>query len=391
MKISISTGSSVCIANNYIKELQIILKNFNLEHFLEENILNIPQGYIGFLTINDLEIEILPSIKYLSPIDYIRLLDSQNIIDDDSNSMIGASINENLDYIAKKFNDLLIQLCNIGLPKKYIKTVKYDRYISGNIKIPDSYIRYRLNQEPTFKISKNDLSRNNSVNRIIKQAYLKLKNLNLIPKNTTFERAFAYISEMTHADIINCDNTSFAKHEKILLATYEFAKLIIKNISFSTGYNKGNINILINSNDLYEKYLFDVLNKYVDNIHFEYHKNKKIALYYQETEIVTSIPDIVYKGLNPAIIDAKNKNFEKFFNTQDFYQLYTYCSLFNTSIGCLVYPTKNETCLKKVITPLNNNLNLYAIGLPIGCTNRQEQTNAIKDFCDNVTSILSFN
>lgn len=391
MKISISTGSSICIANNYINELQNILKNFKLEHFLDGNILNIPQGYIGFLAINDLEIEIQPSVKYLSSMDYIRLLDSQNIIDDDSNSMVGTNINENFDYIAKKFNYLLIQLCNIGLPKKYIKTIKYDRYISGNIEILDSYIRYCLNQEPTFKILKNDLSRNNSVNRIIKQAYLKLKKINLITKNATFERIFANISEITHADIINCDNISFAKHEKILLATYEFAKLIIKNISFTSGYNKGNINILINSNDLYEKYLFDVLNKYVDNIHFEYHKNKKIALYYQETGIITSIPDIVYKGLNPAIIDAKNKNIEKFFNTQDFYQLYTYCSLFGTSIGCLIYPTKDKTCLKKVITPLNSNLNLYAIGIPIGCANKQDKVKAIKDFCDNVTSVLSFN
>lgn len=391
MKISISTGSSICIANNYINELQNILKNFKLEHFLDGNILNIPQGYIGFLAINDLEIEVQPSVKYLSSMDYIRLLDSQNIIDNDSNSMVGTNINENLDYIAKKFNYLLIQLCNIGLPKKYIKTIKYDRYISGNIEIPDSYIRYCLNQEPTFKIFKNDLSRNNSVNRIIKQAYLKLKKINLITKNATFERIFANISEITHADIINCDNISFAKHEKILLATYEFAKLIIKNISFTSGYNKGNINILINSNDLYEKYLFDVLNKYVDNIHFEYHKNKKIALYYQETGIITSIPDIVYKGLNPAIIDAKNKNIEKFFNTQDFYQLYTYCSLFGTSIGCLIYPTKDKTCLKKVITPLNSNLNLYAIGIPIGCANKQDKVKAIKDFCDNVTSVLSFN
>lgn len=391
--IKIKTGNSVVITENISSDISPILEKLGFSYWLKENfILKISQGYIGQIVTNKNNISISPSISYLSTINYLKLITPN--LEDISNG-------QNLDYIQddkvslfiiNKFFDLLHLLIKEGIPYKYINSTSYSNYFVGNVDIIETFSRVQLNLTPVVKSNVQSLSINYFVIVILWQAYDKVIKNNPSLKNAFIEKIFFYVEKQKYTNIqIYKFRTNFHRNETILASAYNFAKLIIMDMNILTGHESLNASLLINSNLIFEEFIMKLFNTFLPNEPFIYHDGlKTIAFANHKSNLVSIEPDILYKGIETIVFDVKNKDFNKMFSNNDFYQLYTYCRAYKSKKGVLIYPSNENSTSIKVLTSFDKDIVFYAISIDISKSSNSERLQSYNDFLKNINDVISF-
>jgi 5-methylcytosine-specific restriction enzyme subunit McrC len=393
MKIlKIKSGTKIWLDNDNLNDVNILLKSLNSEHFLDGNYLIIPQGYVGKIITKNLEIIIEPSIDYLTNIDYLRLILNDKLADSQNNSL---SYDKNIDiskFIIDQFLNNLQKLVKQGIPPQYKNTQIISQYLQGNVNFFESFLRIKLGIEPYFITYTQKIEMDYFVMRVIKKAYQKL--IANFPNYQQFEitKTLNYITnESIRVERLKNIRLNFNKQEKYLANAFEFACLILQNMSYKNIGNDLSFSLIINSNILFERYMVNFLQKSFPNDTFKYKDSIKVADYKKQNKQKISIePDIIYKGSHTVIIDIKNKNFDRAVINADFYQIYTYCKALNSDTGVLIYPYY-QNVEPVIINPIfDEKIRIYALGIDITQSLILNVNKAQSYFIENIEPILKY-
>lgn len=388
----VKTGLSVVLPTDFLNDIQKELKELGCSHWIkEDNLLKISQGYIGEICGNEYKILITPNIHYLTTKDYLRLVAYESNLFYDGNDLDFVQSDNLGIYIIDLFLEYMHQLIQEGIPYKYIDKVKYNNFFTGNINIEETYMRYMLNTKPVVKTVAQELSINYFTIVVLWQAYNKVLQRFKNKKNPYIDRAFLQLEKKEYSkNEINTKKVFFHKNETTLSNAYTFAKLIINNINISHGAEHLTSSILINSNSVFEKFIFKLFRNYLPDEPFVYHDRQLGIAFSEDIEKVRIEPDILHKGIKTTVLDVKNKNFDKNYSNSDFYQIYTYCKAYNSSLGILIYPSVEETKSFKILTSFDSNITLYAISLNIKDMEVADRLNAYQEFLSNIMEIINF-
>jgi len=391
-ELTIKTGSHILLPEKILKDIQPTLKDLNLSHWIKENnILEISQGYVGQCFGEKYQFTITPAINYLSTMDYIKLINPNNELLSEGNSYEFIENNQTSSFIIEKYIKLLSNLIKEGIPQKYIDTTKYSNFFSGNVDIVETYSRMIKQEKPFVKSNKQQLTINYFVIIILWQSYDKIIKAYPNFKNPYIEKIFFYVEKKKFSTFqINNFTTYFHRNESLLENCYIFAKIIINNMDIIGGNDILKSSLILNSNIIFEEFIAKLFNTLLPNEPFNYHEGKKTIANTELKNIVSIEPDIIYKGLNTIILDVKNKNYEKSFSNNDFFQLYTYCKAYNSKIGILIYPSNLQSESIKVLTKFDDKITFYAISIDITKKNYQERIKSYHDFIQNIQEVINF-
>jgi 5-methylcytosine-specific restriction endonuclease McrBC regulatory subunit McrC len=391
-KIEVKTGLSVVLPTDFLNDIQKELKELGCSHWVkEDNLLKISQGYIGEICGNDYKVLITPSIHYLSTKDYLRLVAYESSLFYDGNDLDFMQSDNLGIYIIDLFLEYIHQLIQEGIPYKYINKVKYNNFFTGNINIEETYMRYMLNTKPVVKTVAQELSINYFTIVVVWQAYNKILQRFKDKKNPYIDRAFLKLEKKEYSKTeINTKKVFFHKNEATLSKAYTFAKLIINNMNISRGEEQLTSSILIDSNSVFEKFVFKLFRNSLPDEPFVYHDRQLGIAFSENVEKVYIEPDILHKGIKTTILDVKNKNFDKHYSNSDFYQIYTYCRAYKSTLGILIYPSVEETKSYKILTRFDSDITLYAVSLNIKDMKLKDRLNAYQSFIKHIMEIIDF-
>lgn len=380
------------MTTDLLEDIKPTLKSLDYLYWIKDNdVLKISQGYVGQIFGNKHSITIYPSISYLNTSDYLRLIMHESNLFQDGNNFDYIEDDKITDYIIDNFFILLHKLIKEGIPRKYINNTKNTDYFVGNVNIEQTYFRYTMQIQPYISSVLQILSINYFSIAVLWQAYDKIIKKYPTYKNPFIDKVFINVNKIKHTKLeINNHRMFFHKNEKTLSNAYNFAKLIVNDMNILSGHNTFTSSILINSNDIFEKFIFKLLNSFLPDEPFIYHEGKKTIAHDENTEKVSIEPDILYKGLDTVVIDVKNKNFNKNFSNNDFFQIYSYCKAYNTKKGILVYPSNQESNSIKVLTTFDEDITLFALSINITDSNLNDRTKSYQDFVEKLKEIIHF-
>lgn len=392
-KFNIYADDSIFIEDEFRTELKGILSQLNLSDSLtKEGILKLPKGSIGRITTPELDITIKPNLWYLKSIDYLRLVDENGVISEEDDKLLSyINSDDILNYLVKKFDYYLKDLSLKGFPKRYKTYKKYSDFFTGNVELENTIIRNKLGINPSVSTIRNLLNTDYYELKVIKRAYSKLLNSNLVDREPVILRNFSYIKDGNIFDKqIRSYKPHFGRHENEMKATYELALMILDNMNLGRGFSEMSSSLIIDSISIMETFVFYILRKFVDEYLFHYHTETIPIAERENRGQITCTPDIIYKGVNKAVIDVKNKNYDKNFLTPDLYQLRTYCENFDSKIGILVYPYYQNSNPQRLSYYKDRSINLYAVGINITEVTHAGRMDSLNLFAENVKQILSF-
>ncbi|WP_216831696.1 McrC family protein [Alkalihalobacterium elongatum] len=355
--INIYENSSYTLDKRYINEFkQFLDDNKDLPMILQGETIIFDNYTIGSIRIKDLIINIQPRISKLSSNHYLEMqLYNEGLLSDKISSLLG----ENESFgIQENLIDLFLQeafvLVNHGVEGDFVKVKEETNQIRGKIlvnqispinlfqdKIPIEYEVHTLNT-PYNKIIKLAMDKVRILTR--KGKHIKLHAL----VNSYFDEIDVDITDLTlllqqKEDKIHFENEKYP----IVLG---LAEKILKDLKMNLKSNQvTSSSYLVNSNNLFEKYVRKVLSKHIKLNVTKWDKAKKMGKFKVGTDeyIKSYSPDIMIDYHNDtnsafAVLDAKNKdisNHNKIGELSDLYQLLFYCYALNSSYGGLIYPS----------------------------------------------------
>ncbi len=391
-ELQLKTGDSVILSNDILNDIKHTLENLGHLHWIKDNeLLKISQGYIGQIFGENNSLVISPSISYLSTLDYLKLVTPDSDLLQDGDNFEFIEDNKISMFIIEKYMNLLHKLIKEGIPRKYIDSSQYSNYFSGNVDIPETYSRVLMEQKPFVKSNIQTLSINYFVVVILWQAYDKIIKEYPSLKNPFIEKVFFYVNKMKFSNLqIKNFRTYFHKNEALLADSYTFAKLILNDMNVLAGSDMLKTSLLINSNIIFEEFISKLFSTLLPNESFVYHDGQKAIAQTISKKLVSIEPDILYKGLETIILDVKNKDYNKMFSNNDFFQIYTYCKAYKSKTGVLIYPANQASESIKVLTTFDEDITLYAISIDITKKSNNERMKSYEDFIDNIRDIIYF-
>lgn len=230
------------------------------------------------------------------------------------------------------------------------------------------------------------------VMRVIKKAYKKLIANFPNYQQSEITKTLNYISnESIRLEILKNLRLNFNRQEKYLANAFEFACLILQNMSYKNIGNDLSFSLIININILFERYMVNFLQKNFSNDTFKYKDSIKVANYKKQNQQKISIePDLIYQGSHKVIIDIKNKNFDRAVINADFYQIYTYCKALNSDTGILIYPYYQNVEPVIINILFDKKIRIYALGIDITQSLIINVNKAQSYFIQNIESILKY-
>lgn len=317
-------------------------------------------NYVGFIKLSTVSIEILPKIN-LSHTDHhqsrralINMLNKSKILNF-SYSNIGMlniynmSLNEILALIfAKTLQRELVK----GPYLEYINIEENTKALKGSIVVKE-HIKNISRSKSDVYCRFEEFSIDNRLNQILNTCITKcIKEVINSDTLKILRHLKVVYSDVSTIDFSNSKELDFkftrlnSRFESSLL----LAKMILQGY-FSTG-NKGedkSFAILFEMNDVYERYITNLLIMHLDDyiIHSQHTKHKLLMNEKTNKSIFSLKPDIVIEqNKNPKIIiDTKWKKLDYNANRhgvkrEDFYQMYAYLTKYkDANAAILLYPS----------------------------------------------------
>lgn len=356
-------NSSLFIPETVLPELNGLLLKLGAEKYLEGNILNIPNGIIGYLETDALKIEIQPSISSFTCQDYLRLISPTESLSYSSTGYLGMDDSESMsEYIVSEFYLALQAEIKEGLPRRYSVKEKLSDYAVGNTDFVRSYERAMCYKTPTFLTTEAELSHNYFILQVIKAAY------NKICKHSGKYTDYLIISALSGVTVplqikeLLEQPVHFARNEQGLGYIYELAKIIINNMDSMSKDDDYEMSILVNANKIFEDFVFSLLVSLFPRERFESSVENNITTGNKQ---LLSYADIVFYGQRTVVIDAKNKNYSGSPSNADYYQMFSYLHTYEASTAVLVYPHYQDELCRQVVPITDNKLKIYMLPVNI--------------------------
>lgn len=320
-------------------------------------------NYVGFIKLSTVSIEILPKID-INRNDYggsrkalLNMLNKSGIIKFNYSDLGMLSIYKmNLEEIlALIFSKTLQSQLIRGPYLEYVNVEENSKALKGSILVKEhikNISRYRSDVFCKFEEFSIDNTLNQIFNTCIKKIIRNIKSSETLKILSHINVVF---SEVGYIDVNNKKILDYKFNR--LNSRFEPSLLLAKILlnGFSSIGNKGDdksFAILFEMNDVYEKYITNLLklnlNKY--SVHHQHSKYKLLKNEKTDRDIFSLKPDIVIEvdGKEELIIDTKWKNIDKNLNRygvkrDDFYQMYAYLTRYKDSKSAiLLYPSSGN-------------------------------------------------
>ena len=320
-------------------------------------------NYVGFIKLSTVSIEILPKI-YINSSDYdgsrkalLNMLNKSGIVKFNYSSLsmlniYDMNLNEILSLI---FAKTLQKQLSRGAYLEYINIEENTKSLKGRILVKDHIKNISRGSSNVF-CKFEEFSINNKLNKIFKTCIYKIvrnvKNFETIKILSHMQVVF---SEVNYIDTSSKDNLDykFTRLSSRFEESFLLAKMILG--SYSSIGNKGSdksFAILFEMNDVYERYITNLLRRNLDKyiIHSQHNKYKLLRNEKTDRDIFSLIPDIVIEVDNKEriIIDTKwkklNPNINRYgVDREDLYQMYAYLTRYkDVKASILLYPSAHE-------------------------------------------------
>lgn len=320
-------------------------------------------NYVGFIKLSTVSIEILPKID-INKNDYegsrkalLNMLNKSGIINFNYSELGMLSMYKmNLEEIlALIFSKTLQSQLMRGPYLEYVNVEENSKALKGSILVKEhikNISRYRSDVFCKFEEFSIDNTLNQIFNTCIKKIIRNIKSSETLKILSHINVVF---SEVGYIDVNNKKILDYKFNR--LNSRFEPSLLLAKILlnGFSSIGNKGDdksFAILFEMNDVYEKYITNLLklnlNKY--SVHHQHSKYKLLKNEKTDRDIFSLKPDIVIEvdGKEELIIDTKWKNIDKNLNRygvkrDDFYQMYAYLTRYKDSKSAiLLYPSSGN-------------------------------------------------
>lgn len=365
MKIEIPEGSTFQLEAKYLEDANLFIEeNPALNLSLIGNQLKLPPYIVGQIKIQDLSIIIKPRNTAINMKSIFEMNAFVNLNDYEED--LGLS-NYDLDNdfgfsdITRYFCDICKRLLQSGLTGEFISKRNESFFIvRGSIDF-ESYNKYLI---PQYGIQTNhtEYTINVKANQLIKSALLKLvmfeRNNRLTNILNTILRDFESVNELSIDNQVTKHTVhSFYSSNRFYPIVLETALKILGDLKIA--YGEGQIkwySFLVNSNTLFEKYIFKILKLALKQSITKWTTPKDFASIKYNSKIgyKSFSPDVLVDYIEDgeyckAVIDVKNKDFSPKINqlgelvsSPDLYQLIFYCNKLKTNIGGLIFPGDSD-------------------------------------------------
>ncbi|RFU69964.1 hypothetical protein D0469_08455 [Peribacillus saganii] len=354
--INIYENSSYTLDKRYVDEFKQFLKENNgLPMVLQGETIVFDNYTIGSIRIRDLVLNIQPRISKLSSNHYLEMqLYNEGLLDDKISSLLGENesfgIQENLiDLFLKETFDLV----NHGVEGDFVKVREETNQVRGKILIENISPINLLQDKIPIEYEVHTL--NTSYNKIIKLALDKVRILGRKDKHIKLHALVNSYFDDIDVDIAELSLILLEKGEKIFFENQKYpiviglAEKILKDLKINLKRNQvTSSSYLVNSNNLFEKYVRKVLLNNLKLSVTKWDQPKQMGKFKVGSEeyIKSYSPDIMIDYHNNtnsafAVLDAKNKdisNHKKIGELSDLYQLLFYSYALNSNYGGLIYP-----------------------------------------------------
>lgn len=354
--ITIYENSSYTLDKRYIDEFkQFLNENKDLPMVLQGETIIFDSYTIGSIRIKDLVINIQPRISKLSSNHYLEMqLYNEGLLNDKISSLLG----ENDSFgIQENLIDLFLQeafdLVNHGVEGDFVKVREETNQIRGKILVEQISPINLLQDRIPIEYEVHTL--NTPYNKIIKLALDKVRILRRKDKHIKLHALVNSYFEEIDVEITDLALLLLQKEDKIYFENMKYpivlglAEKILKDLKINLKSNQvTSSSYLVNSNNLFEKYVRKVLSKHIKLNVTKWDKAKPMGKFKVGSDeyIKSYSPDIIIDYHNNtnsafAVLDAKNKdisNLNKIGELSDLYQLLFYCYALNSNYGGLIYP-----------------------------------------------------
>ena len=317
-------------------------------------------NYVGFIKLSTVSIEILPKINISSKEHHksrkalINILNKSGIIKFNYSNvgmlnMYNMSLNEILTLIfAKTLQRELVK----GPYLEYVNIEENSKALKGSIVVKEHIKSCRSDVYCRYE----EFSMNNKLNQILNTCINKsIKDVKNSDTIKILNHLKVVYSDVSTIDITNKEAMDF-KFTR-LNSRFESSLLLAKMIlnGYSSIGNKGDYKsfaILFEMNEVYERYITNLLSTYLDDyiVHPQHNKYKLLRNEKTSKNIFSLKPDIVIEDNKKykIIIDTKWKKIDA--NTvrhgvkrEDFYQMYAYLTKYeDANAAILLYPSNEN-------------------------------------------------
>lgn len=354
--INIYENTAYTLNKKYVDEFkQFLTENKDLPMTLHGETIIFDSYIIGSVRVKDLIINIHPRISKMSNNHYLEIqLYNEGILNDEISSLLGENENFGIqENLVELFLKEAHELINHGVEGNFIKVREETNKIRGKILV-DEISPVNLFQDK-IPIEYEVHTLNTSYNKIIKLALDKAKIIGRKRRhsklhtivNSYFDEIDANITDL-HFYLLEKENKIYFENEKYPIVL-GLAEKILKDLKMNLKSNQvTSSSYLLNSNNLFEKYVRKVLSNHIKLNISKWDKAKQMGKFrIGSNEYIKSYsPDIIIDYHNDndtafAVLDAKNKdisNHSKIGEISDLYQMLFYCHALKSNYGGLVYP-----------------------------------------------------
>ena len=312
-------------------------------------------NYVGFIKLSTVSIEILPKINISSKEHHksrkalINILNKSGIIKFNYSNvgmlnMYNMSLNEILTLIfAKTLQRELVK----GPYLEYVNIEENSKALKGSIVVKE-HIKNISSCRSDVYCRYEEFSMNNKLNQILNTC---------INKSIKDVKNSDTIKILNHLKVVYSDVSTMDFKFTRLNSRFESSLLLAKMIlnGYSSIGNKGDYKsfaILFEMNEVYERYITNLLSTYLDDyiVHPQHNKYKLLRNEKTSKNIFSLKPDIVIEDNKKykIIIDTKWKKIDA--NTvrhgvkrEDFYQMYAYLTKYeDANAAILLYPSNEN-------------------------------------------------
>jgi 5-methylcytosine-specific restriction enzyme subunit McrC len=324
--------------------------------------------YVGVVKVLNLTIEILPKAdnQKTSLDDPIALKREENkwqsiLIDmlkvchlietpSISDAHLKTRSNSILDLYIERFINEVNTLIRQGLIKRYRKVEGNSNALKGKLLI-GQHIQKNLVHQERFYIAQTQYDKNHLLHKIIAKAIDILPELcnsqSLISECYALKLNFPEVDDVKITESL-FDRISFDRKSDPYQIAIQIAKMLLLNYrpDLSTGANNS-IAILFNMNQLWEEYIYRILNKVKPESVKAIYNQKSTGFWEAPGTKRTLKPDIVIetKDFGNIVLDTKWKNINSDLSNismDDLRQMYAYHHFYQASKCYLLYPGNTE-------------------------------------------------
>lgn len=399
-EIHIPQGGSLKLESDEIRIISATFESLGVDSScidFEQEIVNFPQAYVGYISLPDRKVIIDPkhrgvSFKHIMRIYYFLYTSDSSDLDEPIYDVDGGNTYDVVQSFIREL-DIVVKK---GLPVEYKTEQDTLQYLRGNVNLIRTNLNLHMGRKEIFDCEYDALSHDIPINQVLYKALIKTSQMVDIGIGSLLKRNFHDVSDVHDIpkDIVLNTNTKYCK--KVLTLAY----MILNDLSISDyGNSSYGQNLLINFDRVFEEFIKKVLTVYSGDYNFTYwdeEKNYAICRTNDGEFYKSYIPDMlygyqdkIYPNSAYCILDMKNK-ISKPFSNADVYQMFFYANQLSSKKIILCYPSSEN--VSNAVLKFDNDAfsvkKIYAAYINIsGDTSKEFKAN-IYSFIEKVKSLL---